>query len=242
MSSASSGNNNNHLAAREFASAVLSGTVIGRSLQDALYSLSQEDEKDQSIQPPGDDNDDDGDDDEEIDDDNDDDDDDDDDQQQTTTSSQKKKDNKKNHVRMDAHSMDKIVKSFGDAVAESSRIIGSSSPAECEAEADQQQQDLLAVAPPRALLKGRCKHYNKFGQNWMVSIDQVRIKQRPIKFTKRRRYDRPSLWDRDNDDGIIATTTTAAAATTTTTTATTNKEKEIPVKEKIQLLAYGDIP
>jgi hypothetical protein len=220
MSSASSGNNNNNLAAREFASAVLSGTVIGRSLQDALYYLSQEDEKDQSIQQAGDDSD--GDDDEGNDVGNDNDDDDD---QQTTTSSQKKKDDKKIPVRMDVHSMDKIIKSFGDAVAESSRIIGSSSPAECEAEADQ-QQDLLAVVPPRALLKGRCKHYNKFGQNWLVSIDQVLIKQRPIKFTKRRRNDRPSLWDRDNDDGIITTT----------------KEKEIPVKEKIQLLAYGDLP
>jgi hypothetical protein len=233
MSSASgnnnNNNNNNNLAAREFASAVLSGTVIGRSLQDALHSLSQEDEKDQSSQP--------GDDDDEE---NGDGDDDDDDQQATTSSKKKKADDKKYIVRMDVHSMDKIIKSFGDAVAESSRKeIGNSSPAECEAEADadDQQQDLLAVAAPRALLKGRCKHYNKFGQNWMVSIDQVRIKQRPIKFTKRRRNDRPSLWDRDNDDGVITTT-----STTTTTTTTTNTNKEIPVKEKIQLLAYGDLP
>jgi len=103
---------------------------------------------------------------------------------------------------MDNKSMDRIIKSFGEAVAETDHD-----------------------SAPRALLRGRCDYYNKFGQNWMISVDQVRIKSRPKKLKKRRRNDRPSLWDRD-DDGTAKTTTT---------------EKEIPVKGKIQLLAYGDL-
>jgi len=184
--STTSGSNNHNLAARELSSAVLTGTVIGRSLIEALHSLRQEDEGYRTTKPVDDnDNDDGGVEDEED---------------QTTSSFQKK--DEKNSVRMDTKSMDRIIKSFGEAVAET-------------------DQD----SAPRALLRGRCDYYNKFGQNWMISVDQVRIKSRPTKFTKRRRNDRPSLWDRD-DDGTAKTTTT---------------EKEIPVKGKIQLLAYGDL-
>ena len=180
--------------AREFASAVLTGTVIGRSLQDALLSLSQEDVEDQAAGNPAqstrpcvdgineDENEDDSD--------------------------YSKPPHKEPTcvVRMNIQSMNRIIKSFGEAAAES-RICN-------EPDKD---------SAPRALLKGRCDHYNKYGQNWMVSMDQVRIKARPNSFMKRRRDDRPSLWDRDDDR-----------------TATTTK-KEIVVKEKIQLLAYGDI-
>ena len=184
--------------AREFASAVLTGTVIGRSLQDALHSLIQEDIEAQAVgnltqstRPC-------------VDVINEDNEDDDGNGSDHIKSSQK---DLKCVVRMNKQSTNQILKSFGEAVAES-RI--------CH-EPDKD-------SAPRALLKGRCDHYNKYGQNWMVSMDQVRIKARPTKFTKRRRDDRPSLWDRDDD------------RTTTTTT-----KKEVDVKEKIQLLAYGDI-
>ena len=179
--------------AREFASAVLTGTVIGRTLQDALRSLSEEDTKDlatehgtKSDRPCGD---------------------------GINEESEDGRDhdtppyqNKKIIVRMDGQSIGRIMKSFQEAVTES-RI--------CH-EPDKD-------SAPRALLKGRCDYYNKYGQNWMVVMDQVRIKARPRKFTKRRRDERPSLWDRDDDR-----------------TATTTK-KELVVTEKIQLLAYRDI-
>uniref|UniRef100_A0A7S4AX42 Uncharacterized protein n=1 Tax=Pseudo-nitzschia australis TaxID=44445 RepID=A0A7S4AX42_9STRA len=179
--------------AGEFASAVLTGTVIGRTLQDALRSLSEEDTEDPATEyatkldrPRGDgineEKEDEGDHD------------------------TRPYENKKKIVRMDKQSMGRIIRSFQEAVT-GSRI--------CH-EPDKD-------SAPRALLKGRCDYYNKYGQNWMVVMDQVRIKARPRKFTKRRRDKRPSLWDRDDDR-----------------TATTTK-KELVVTEKIQLLAYRDI-
>merc|ERR1712007_179264 len=93
-------------------------------------------------------------------------------------------------VKMNTTSVDQIIKSFGETVAESN--IGPSGSVNSNSSA------------PRVLLKGRCDYYNKFGKNWMVSMDEVRIKARPTKFTKRRRGDRPSLWDRD-DDGNTST-------------------------------------
>eukprot|EP00536_Pseudo-nitzschia_multiseries_P015444 jgi/Psemu1/299007/fgenesh1_pm.887_\ len=107
---------------------------------------------------------------------------------------------------MDHQSAGRIIKSFQEAVA-GSRIC----------------HEPGKHSAPRALVKGRCDYYNKYGQNWMVQIDQVQIKTRPRKFTKRRRDDRPSLWDRDDD----------RRATTT--------KRELVLKEKIQILAYGDI-
>lgn len=177
--------------AREFASAVLTGTVIGRSLQDALRSLSEEDAKN----PTGENT-------EEVD----------------RRRGHDTKDGgeegdgdssvKRNacHVRMNDQSVERILKSFEEAISES-RI--------CH-EPDKD-------SAPHVLLKGRCDHYNKYGQNWMVSMDQVRIKARPTKFVKRRRDDRPSLWDRDDDREVTA------------------RKKEMVMKEKLQLLVYGDM-
>jgi len=156
---------------QELVSSVLTGTVIGRSLQEALQSLEEEDKYDDNAGLS--------------------------------------KNDGKRLVKMNTATVDQIIKSFGEAVAESK--IGPS---------ESVNNNALA---PRVLLKGRCDSYNKYGRNWMVSMDKVRIKARPIKFTKRRRGDRPSLWDRDDDGN-------------------TSMTKEITVKEKMQLLAYGDIP
>ncbi|VEU43591.1 unnamed protein product [Pseudo-nitzschia multistriata] len=180
--------------AREFASAVLTGTVIGRTLQDALRSLSEEDSDDHAT----------------------------DEYATKSDGTQARADgidedtedggdgdgvqDEKCAVRMDSQSMNRILKSFQEAVVES-RLCHKPDNGKA----------------PRGLLKGRCDYFNRYGQNWMVLMDEVQIKARPQKFTKRRRDDRPSLWDRDDDK-----------------TAKTTK-KEIVVKEKMQLLAYGDI-
>mmetsp|Transcript_18627 Transcript_18627/g.52048 ORF Transcript_18627/g.52048 Transcript_18627/m.52048 type:complete len:187 (+) Transcript_18627:844-1404(+) len=176
--------------ARELASAVLNGTIIGRTLQDALQSLSEEDTAYALTKsdPPD------------------------------VHGIDEKNGGGDNHaecsdqgdffsVRMDRQSADRITKSFQEAVAES-RICHES------------DKDLA----PRALVRGRCDYYNKYGQNWMVVIDRAQIKSRPRKFTKRRRDDRPSLWDRDDDRTAMTT------------------KKELVLRAKIQLLAYGDIP
>ena len=173
MASTVSGDNKNEKEAREFASAVLTGTIIGRTLQDALRSLEQEDtqivdtdkanaEGDEEKPPIG---------------------------EVTTTAT----------IQMNGECVQGILESFEQGVAKT-RIHTSKAP--------------------RVLLKGRCDSYNRYGQNWMVAMDSVKLKERPTKFRKRRRDDRPSLWDRDDDDN-------------------NNAEKE--VEGEVQLLAYGDI-
>jgi hypothetical protein len=175
--------------AREFASALLTGTVIGRSLQDALQSLSREDAADlTAVRNP---------------------------MHVSEEESGSESDSngppvrevlRKPIVTMNGESVDKILQSFREGVAES-RI----------------RHNPEKDRAPRAVLKGRCDCYNRYGQNWMVAMDTVKLKARPTKFTKRRRDDRPSLWDRDDDGGGRTT------------------QKETILNKKIQLLVYGDI-
>ena len=177
--------------AREFASALITGTVIGRSLQDALQSLSSEDAGDPTtVRTP---------------------------MHVSEEESESESDSngppvrevlRKPIVKMNGESVDKILQSFREGVAES-RI----------------HHNPEKDRTPRALLKGRCDCYNRYGQNWMVAMDKVKLKARPTKFTKRRRDDRPSLWDRDDDDDAGGRTA----------------QKEIVLNKKIQLLVYGDI-
>lgn len=173
MASIVSGDNKKEKEAREFASAVLTGTIIGRTLQDALYSLEQEDtqivETDKANaegeeeKPPI--------------------------REVATTAT----------IQMNGECVQGILESFQQSVA---------------------KKHIPTIKAPRVLLKGRCDFYNRYGQNWMVTMDSVKLKERPTKFRKRRRDDRPSLWDRDDDDK-------------------NNIEKD--VEGKVQLLAYGDI-
>ena len=174
--------------AREFASAVLTGTVIGRSLQDALQSLSREDTVEKNIYanediddsaPPI----------QEI------------IPKRTTATATAT-------VKMTDECLDKILESFREGVVQSKT----------------HPETNMA---PRALMKGRCDSYNRYGRNWMVAMDTVKLKERPTKFRKRRRDDRPSLWDRDDDIDVDAKEQ--------------NSKKEIVLNEKVQLLAYGDV-
>ena len=75
------------------------------------------------------------------------------------------------------------------------------------------------------LLMGNCDFHNRYGQIWMIALDQVKLKERPQKFSKRKRENRPSLWDRDNDKHKKHA----------------KNQKEIDLKKKVQLLAYGDV-
>jgi len=172
--------------AREFASAVLTGTVIGRSLQDALQSLQREDS--QIVETS--------------------------DADETFNSEDEDGPpirevvpKPPTSVKMTGGCMDSILQAFQEGI--------SASKIHCFPEKD---------GAPRVLVKGRCDSYNRYAQNWMVAMDSVKLKGRPTKFRKRRRDDRPSLWDRDDDDNKNK-----------------NTQKEIVLKEKIQLLAYGDI-
>lgn len=191
-------NDKEELDALEFASAVLTGTVIGRSLGRALESLASEDSECPARSLPAHDSEDGSD-------------------KNDGSSSDTDmhsapvrdirliKQSLPSVVRMDGSVADEILRAFREGIADS-RI--SHRP-----EAD---------GAPQILLRGRCDHYNRYGQNWMVAMDSVKLKARPNKFTKRRRDDRPSLWDRDDDGG-------------------TASEKELQLNEKIQLLACGDI-
>lgn len=203
---------------REFASAVLTGTVIGRSLKDALDCLRQEDEENQK--------------------------------QATTTTiqaaavdtsnntnicqteaslslSNKKNDNNGTCViRMDDTSVEKILQSFGEAVAESRY---------------DDQQSLVVGAAPRALLQGRCEYHNKFGHNVIISMDQVRIKSRPVKYRKFFRGDKQSLWDRDNDGSNDDDSDDDRMSNNNNKKKRKKTSNEIAVKETIQLLSYGDV-
>ena len=60
----------------------------------------------------------------------------------------------------------------------------------------------------------------------MISLDQVKLKERPQKFSKRKRENRPSLWDRDMDNPKRHNG---------------KQTKEVILKKKVQLLAYGDV-
>lgn len=170
---------------RELASAVLGGTVIGRSLRQALACLVREhhDANDVTQPPPS---------------------------AVPGCLAQPKNPNDfrendrsgdnsegRSNVSLDRLAVNRILKSFRDAVAETPKD-----------------------KAPRALLKGRCNYYNRFNQNWMVSMDDVRLKSRPTKLRKRKRLERASLWDRDE---------------------TSQGEVRITEgKRTLQLLAYGD--
>eukprot|EP00533_Pseudo-nitzschia_delicatissima_P008936 CAMPEP_0116089420 /NCGR_PEP_ID=MMETSP0327-20121206/6414_1 /TAXON_ID=44447 /ORGANISM="Pseudo-nitzschia delicatissima, Strain B596" /LENGTH=175 /DNA_ID=CAMNT_0003580607 /DNA_START=106 /DNA_END=634 /DNA_ORIENTATION=+ len=174
MASTVSGDSKKEKESREFASAVLTGTIIGRTLQDALRSLEEEDTQTFEIdkanaegeeeKPPI--------------------------REVATTAT----------IQMNGKCVQGILESFQQGVAKKKHSYLQSSP---------------------GIAQGKVDSYNRYSQNWMVSMDSVKLKERPTKFRKRRRDDRPSLWDRDDDNN------------------NNNTEKE--VEGKVQLLAYGDI-
>ena len=163
--------------AREFASAVLTGTAIGRSLQDALQSLAQQDAEEPENDSDSDD---------------------------SATKPPIHEIRTKPLVTMTESCQESILQSFRTRVAQTNR------------------QD----SAPLGLLQGKCDFHNRYGQNWMISLDQVKLKERPQKFSKRKRENRPSLWDRDMDNPKRHNG---------------KQTKEVILKKKVQLLAYGDV-
>ena len=66
-----------------------------------------------------------------------------------------------------------------------------------EAMAETQLNEEGSLAP-RVLLRGRLDHYNNLGQNWRISIDNVKLQKRPRLLSERPKP-RPSapLWDQN---------------------------------------------
>jgi hypothetical protein len=86
-------------------------------------------------------------------------------------------------IQMDQDVSDRIMQTFGEAVADtpwqSSSQEGSNSA-------------------PAALLNGRLDHYNRVGQNWRIVVDDIKIKRRVPLDRNRRKRDRQSLWQVDS--------------------------------------------
>jgi hypothetical protein len=79
---------------------------------------------------------------------------------------------------MDQVTADSIMQAFGDSLAES-----------------QQRRHRGETAAPAALLKGRLRHYNRHGDKWLIVVDDAEIRERVPLDKKRRKRERPSLWD-----------------------------------------------
>mmetsp|Transcript_27276 Transcript_27276/g.65324 ORF Transcript_27276/g.65324 Transcript_27276/m.65324 type:complete len:531 (-) Transcript_27276:96-1688(-) len=88
---------------------------------------------------------------------------------------------------------------------------------------------------PRALIRGRCDYYNRYGPNWSIVMDEIELKRRPfpreMKKRKRLRKDRESIWDRDTGDSRKDNNGTSEGILM----------KRGDKIEKVQLLAYGDM-
>lgn len=88
---------------------------------------------------------------------------------------------KRQKIIMDSEVGDRIMKSFGEAIADT-----------------QLQSNLSKSTPsaPRALLTGRLDHYNRVGHNWRILIDNVKLKGREqMPKESKKRGTKPSLWE-----------------------------------------------
>jgi hypothetical protein len=159
--------------------------------------------------------------------DNDDDDDDDNDDPSATSSL----------IRLDKQAVDNIFNAFGSAAADT--LVAAS--------LEEETPSVTAATPPphpapRVLLQGRCKHYNRFGRYWSISIEDVKMKQRPTKFIQKRRGRRASIWDRDEEIVFDTTDQEGGAATTADKQRQSNNTRQnvVSIDETIELMAYGD--
>jgi hypothetical protein len=105
-------------------------------------------------------------------------------------------------IRLDKRSVDCILNAFGNAaVATTTCSASTTTTTTTNDESITDGSSLRPRPPPRVLLRGRCAHYNRYGRYWSISIDNVSMKQRPINIKKRRtKENRSSIWDRDTDD------------------------------------------
>ena len=86
---------------------------------------------------------------------------------------------KRRKVQLDASTANRILQTFGEAVADTSMEEDSKNPA------------------PAALLSGRLDHYNRVGHNWRIVLDDMKLQPRLPLDKNRRRSDRHSLWKVD---------------------------------------------
>jgi hypothetical protein len=143
-------------------------------------------------------------------------------------------------IRLDKQAVDNIFNAFGSAAADTS----------VAASLEEETPYVTAATPPppphpapRVLLQGRCKHYNRFGRYWSISIEDVKMKQRPTKFTQKRRGRRASMWDRDEEIVFDTKDQEGDAATTTADNqwrSNNNRQNVVSIDETIELMAYGD--
>jgi hypothetical protein len=82
-------------------------------------------------------------------------------------------------AQLDASAVNRILQTFGEAVADTSTEEDSKKPA------------------PAALLSGRLDHYNRVGQNWRIVLDDMKLQPRLPLEKNRRRSDLHSLWKVD---------------------------------------------
>jgi hypothetical protein len=87
---------------------------------------------------------------------------------------------KKRKIRIDPGAVDRIMQTFGEAVADTQL---------------ESTTTKSATSAPRALLRGRLDHYNRVGQNWRMVIDNVKLKERFPLRSDRKKRNKNIIWD-----------------------------------------------
>jgi hypothetical protein len=147
---------------------------------------------------------------------------------------------------LDQSMANRILQSFGEAVAHSQRDRYSLATSTAEQEHEHQHKH----QPPAALLKGRLVHYNRRNTKWRVVLRDADFQRRSPLDKNRRKRERPSLWHASreqqlddfvngnangngNDDIHTGMATATATSTSTATPTRTNCT--------IEILAYNDL-
>jgi hypothetical protein len=87
---------------------------------------------------------------------------------------------KKRKIRIDSGAVDRIMQTFGEAVADTQL---------------ESTTTKSVTSAPRALLRGRLDHYNRVGQNWRILIDKVKLKERYPLPSDRKKRNKNIIWD-----------------------------------------------
>ncbi len=86
---------------------------------------------------------------------------------------------KKRKIIIDSGAVDRVMQTFGEAVADTQL---------------ESTTTKSATSAPRAVLRGRLDHYNRVGQNWRILIDNVKLKERfPLPSDRKKRNKNSSL-------------------------------------------------
>jgi hypothetical protein len=93
---------------------------------------------------------------------------------------------KRQKINFDSGAADRIMQTFGEAIAKTQLKPDHTS---------------AAATAPRALLRARLDHYNRVGQNWRLLIDNVKLKERAPLSVERKTRNRTSLWETGGGSG-----------------------------------------